>query len=214
MPAGRPQRRHLPARPVHHRDQMQKPPPHRNIRDVRAPDLVRPTVAMAAPAQVPHHLPRAVERGFQELLVDPPHQRQVRFALAGRRVVEAGAADPEQHTLPRHRQMRVFGSDPRPPPCRAHRPEAFSEKPVPSPIGRSSRAAGRAPLRRETRGLRPWPGRSPSGPQLLPSSTPQPGSDEPLAVPRSPPASARPGLPPADRDSAWRTVRIPGTTSQ
>ena len=36
-----PPRQHLPAGPVHHRNQIQKAPPHRNAGDVGAPDLVR-----------------------------------------------------------------------------------------------------------------------------------------------------------------------------
>jgi hypothetical protein len=38
--------------------------------------------------QVPGYLPDAVEQGFQELLVDHLHQRQVRLGLALWRVVE------------------------------------------------------------------------------------------------------------------------------
>jgi hypothetical protein len=37
------------------------------------------------------HPPRAIERRLQELLVDPPHQRQVRRALAARLAIKRGA---------------------------------------------------------------------------------------------------------------------------
>ena len=50
---------------------------------------------VSLPTQGARHLPGAVPRGLQILLVDPAHQHQVFPRLAPRSVVQAAAADAE-----------------------------------------------------------------------------------------------------------------------
>ena len=58
----------------------------------------------ALAAQMPHHLPAAVERVLQVQLVQPAHQRRVLRALALRRVVLRRPAHAEQFALAGQRQ--------------------------------------------------------------------------------------------------------------
>jgi len=62
---------------------------------------IRPLVFGSMPRQTKPagHLAGTEEGPFQELLVDPPHQLQIPRRFSHRRVVERGAADPQEHAL-------------------------------------------------------------------------------------------------------------------
>ena len=67
--------------------------------------------AMALVSQVPRHLPHAVERGLQKLLVDQQHQVEVHRRLALRRVIERRSRDRQQAALRPDRQLGVVPFD-------------------------------------------------------------------------------------------------------
>ena len=73
-----PPRQHLPACPVHHRNQIQKAPPHRNAGDVGAPDLVRLVDHLVAQQVGPDLVLRMRNRRLRSLVdrLQPhlPHQ--------------------------------------------------------------------------------------------------------------------------------------------
>jgi hypothetical protein len=54
---------------------------------------------MALVLQVPGHLPDAIERGVQKLLVDQQHEVEVHRRLALRRVIERRSRDRQQAAL-------------------------------------------------------------------------------------------------------------------
>src|SRR5260221_9374154 len=74
------------------------------------------------------HLPRAVPRRLQELLVDQPHENQVLSALRRGLPVERGARDRHQLALAHDREPWMTGVDHRLPPIPAQRSKAFDKK--------------------------------------------------------------------------------------
>src|SRR5215207_5312433 len=89
-------------------------------------------MAPNAPAVAPQmtcHLPRAVPRCLQELLVDETHQPQRLFALRCRFTVERRATDRRQLALAHDRKPWMTGVDHRLPPIQAQRSKAFAKKP-------------------------------------------------------------------------------------
>ena len=81
-------------------DRLQAQQPHQPPHPV-------PTDGHPLTRQMAYHLPSAVERVLQVQLIDAPHQRQVRRALADRRVVQRRAAQSKQGALPAQAQVLV-----------------------------------------------------------------------------------------------------------
>src|SRR5258707_9047599 len=84
--------------------------------------------AQAGTSDMSRHLPRAVPRRLQELLVDQPHENQVLSALRGGLPVERGARDRHQLALAHDREPWMTGVDHRLPPIPAQRSKAFDKK--------------------------------------------------------------------------------------
>src|SRR5262249_44398234 len=91
-----------------------------------ADPLAAHDVALAA--QMPHHLPGAIERRAHVLLVHQTHQHQVELTLTRRLVVEPRPANRHQLTLASDWQRGVLAVDHLPPPIDAQRPKAFAKK--------------------------------------------------------------------------------------
>ena len=87
-----------------------------------------PTYRYALPFQRCSHPPGSVEWGFQVLAVHLPHQGQVLLRGLLGTVVEAGATDPQQRTLPHYGQGLMLPVHQPTPLCWAHGPDLSSKK--------------------------------------------------------------------------------------
>ena len=147
---------------------------------------------LALTAEPACHLPRAVERRLQKLLVDQPHQAQVQRALARARVVERRAGDRHQAALPCDADPWVVGIDHLDSPAAAHRPKAFDKK---SRSMTSSPIFARSSLTSVSReaSCRSW---FPEKPASTSSSSWQSGSDAHRSGPPAPPSSLPREAPP------------------
>lgn len=84
---------------------------------------------MPLPPQPAGHLPGAVPRWFQKLLVHHAHQFQIQLALALGPVIERRPAQPQQIALPHYAQaLRMLRRNLPFPPIAAQRPEALAKK--------------------------------------------------------------------------------------